>query len=432
VVLTFIETGAHAERQHSEKKGAAEKLAAVVNAVAEVVVEERQLNLYVRVLSDTHANFATTLAAVNLISRPEVRLILKDSTHEFYLNRPNDRYAGTIARPTIMEFDCAGEFNGQGIIANTWPEAVLNRWRDLSRRPHVIGYIARTDRFAGSRSVGKPGEINLYALKRAADDPYILSEQVYDEFITRRYGAGALPEVKTAFKESFDIITSCFYTLGIDTAFHSALSFEPSEAILEYADTWFEPSIGWIGHGVGREFNYVHDVIDHIAEPAAKPPATTPWASVPWVIERGWIHTGEGMDEQTLRYVVMEKNFAVITAQDAVRHIEKARVLLSPEAYEELHGYFERTLLTARIWRATASAHLGFRTWTRGSTYRTPYVQATIRNGLAEIREVAPLIRHYPGQVPTSQWDWHKDADIAEKYARAITEGGWTGKGLGQ
>jgi len=31
VVLTFIETGAHAERQHSEKmKGAAEKLAAVV------------------------------------------------------------------------------------------------------------------------------------------------------------------------------------------------------------------------------------------------------------------------------------------------------------------------------------------------------------------------------------------------------------------
>jgi len=57
----------------------------------------------------------------------------------------------------------------------------------------------------------------------------------------------------------------------------------------------------------GREFNYVHDVIDHIAEPAAKPPATTPWDSVPWVVERGWIHAAEGMDEQTLRYVVMKR-----------------------------------------------------------------------------------------------------------------------------
>jgi len=145
--------------------------------VGDVVIGELQLNLYVRLLSDTHANFATTLEAVNLISHPEVRVILKDSTHEFYLNRPNDRYPGTIARPTMMEFDCTGEFNGQGIIANTWPEAVLNRWRDLSRRPHVIGYVARTDRFGSSRLVGKPREINLYALKRATDDPYVLSEQ---------------------------------------------------------------------------------------------------------------------------------------------------------------------------------------------------------------------------------------------------------------
>src|SRR5215472_3447038 len=180
------------------------------------------------------------------------------------------------------------------------------------------------------------------------------------------------------------------------------------------------------------EFNYVHDVIDHIAEPAAKQLATAPWDSVPWVVERGWIHNGERMDEQTLRYVVIEKNFAVITAQDALRHIEKARALLSPEAYDELHSYFERTLLTARIWRATTSAHLGFRTWTRGSTYRTPYVQATIQNGLAEIREVAPLVRQYPGQVPTSHWDRHKDADIAEKYARTISEGGWSGEGSSQ
>jgi hypothetical protein len=430
VVLTFIETGAHAERQQSEKMNSpAEKLAAVVNAVGDVVIGERHLNLYVRVLADTHAEFATTLDAVNRITHPEVRLILKDSTHEFYLNRPNDRYAGTIARPTVIEFDAAGEFHGQGIVANTWPQAVLDRWRDFSQRRHVIGYVARTDRFGSSRQIGKPGEINLYALKRATEDRYVLAEEIYDEFITAHYGARALPEVKAAFKDSFDIVNSSFYTLGINTAFHSALSFEPSEAILEYSDTWFEPPILWIDHGVGRDFNLVRDVIDRIAEPVAKPPATTPWKSVPWVIDRGWIHPGEGMNEPTLRYLVTEKNFGVATAQDALRHIENARPLLTPQAYDELHGYFERTLLTARIWRATSSAYLGYRAWTRGGAYRTPFVDATIKNGMAEIREIAPLIRNYPGAVPASQWEWRKDADAAEKYAQAVTAGGWTETG---
>jgi hypothetical protein len=56
VVLTFIETGARAERQHSRVMGTPqEKLAAVVNAVADVVIGERKLNLYARTFSYTHA-----------------------------------------------------------------------------------------------------------------------------------------------------------------------------------------------------------------------------------------------------------------------------------------------------------------------------------------------------------------------------------------
>src|SRR5205814_278769 len=52
IVLTFIETGARAERQHSVKlKTDQEKLAAVVDAVADVVIGERKLNLYARKFS---------------------------------------------------------------------------------------------------------------------------------------------------------------------------------------------------------------------------------------------------------------------------------------------------------------------------------------------------------------------------------------------
>ena len=52
IVLTFIETGARAERQRSIKMTTnAEKLAAVINAVADVVVGERKLRVYARTFS---------------------------------------------------------------------------------------------------------------------------------------------------------------------------------------------------------------------------------------------------------------------------------------------------------------------------------------------------------------------------------------------
>ena len=173
VVLTFIETGARAERQHSRVMSTPqEKLAAVVNAVADVVIGERKLNLYARTFSYTHAEYRAIIGAVDRF-RPDVRLLMKETPHDFFLTHPNDCYAGTIARPTVIEFDAAGEFNGQGQIASTWPEYMLGRARDLLKRPHVIGYTARTDRYGGTRLVGHPAEIDLYALKRFVEDPGI-------------------------------------------------------------------------------------------------------------------------------------------------------------------------------------------------------------------------------------------------------------------
>ena len=49
LVLTFIETGAYAERQFSKKmKSSEEKLAAVVNAISDVLIGERKKKLYIR------------------------------------------------------------------------------------------------------------------------------------------------------------------------------------------------------------------------------------------------------------------------------------------------------------------------------------------------------------------------------------------------
>jgi hypothetical protein len=428
LVLTFIETGARAERQHSTQlKSNAEKLARVVNAVADVVVGERKLNLYVRTFSYTQKEYANVLGAIALLQRPDIRLMMKETPHDFFLTHPDDPYAGTIARPTIMEFDIAGEFNGQGIIATTWPEYVLRRWRSFAKRPHIIGYTARTDRYGSTRLVGHPPEINLLALRRGAENPQVTAEEIYDEFITTRYGSAALPEVKAAFKNAYHIVSASLYTLGTSMASHSCLDYEQSSSsyVRHVSGKWLVPPIGYVAHGVNREFHYWRDTINHLAPPQVKNLSGGQWNEVPEVARSGWIQPGEGMTEEYLRYIVTEKKHGVALAEESVADIQKAQPKLRAEDYEALQHYFQRTLLTARLYEATAAAYFGFRTWCRGKVHQTEFVRQTTRAGLDQIKVVVPQIRDYPHKPPVGQWDWRRDADTAERYHNWIVRDVW-------
>jgi hypothetical protein len=427
IILTFIETGARAERQQSAKlKSAPEKLAAVVNAVADVVIGERKLQLYARTFSYTRAEYDNVIGAVQLFD-PRVRLMMKETPHDFFLTHPNDLYAGSIDRPTLIEFDAAGEFNGQGIVANTWPEYILGRWRDFARRPNIIGYVARTDRYGNTRLVGRPGEINLLALKRGLEDPQITAEQVYDEFITEHYGAAALPHVKAAMRNALEIEKCSQYTLGLNMPSHSTLAFDENDSayVRHVSGKWLDPPVVLIGHGVDREFHYWRDIVSHLAPPVQKRMPGGLWGEVPEVVKAGWVTPDEQMNEEYLRYVVTEKDFGVRLAVESLRHIEPAKDALKPGDYTTLHDLFERTLLTVRLQRAVASAYFGFRVWSRGGEHQSSYVRETTSRGLGEIKEVVPLIRNVAGQFPTGQWNWRRDADVAERYHKWIVEDGW-------
>ena len=429
LVLTFIETGARAERQYSKRlRTNQEKLAAVVNAVAEVVIGERKLNLYARTFAYTHKEYDNIVGAMKLFQRPQIRLMMKETPHDFFLTHPNDFFAGSIARPTIIEFDTGAEFNGQGLIVNTWPQHILDRCRSLLHRRHVIGYTARTDRYGNTRIIGRPSEINLLALKRYFEDRSVTAEKIYDEFIASRYGAGALPYIKAAFKNAFDIITSTHYTLGTNTANHSKLDYDPytSSYARHVSGKWFDPPIVFVKHGVNHKFHYWKDVINHLAPAWAKKPENEQLKTeVPWVLKNGWVRPEELMNEEYLNYVVIEKTYGVELTETSLRQIEKAKPHLSKDAYLDLYHYFNRTLLTARLHRAVASAYFGFRVYGRGQVFRTPTLIETARKGLREIKDVAQAIKDYPVKPAAGQWNWAEDAEKALVYYDQITKTGW-------
>ncbi len=427
LVLTFVETGARAEAQHSNiHTTPAARLAAVVKAVAAVVIGERGLNLYIRTFSYTHAEYAMVIGAVNLLRDLRIRLMMKETPHDFFFTHPDDMYAGTLDLPTIMEFDTGNEFNGQGIIANTWPEYVLRRAHNLLYRPHVIGYVGRTDRYGDTRIVGRAGEVLLHALKRCAEDRNITSERVSDEFIEARYGAAAARPLAAAFSKAYEIVNCVLYTLGTSTANHSKLNYDPypSSYARHVSGKWIDPPIVHMEHGINRSFHYWADVIEHLA-PARFKASKAVAIEAPFVLENRWLTHGEQMNAEYLAYILVEKGRGVSLAQQALADVVSANNDLAANDYIELHELFERTLLTACLHRAASAAYFGYRIWSRGAGHQSSTLLNIIWTGLEEMKETIEKIEAWPAFVPAGQWTWREDAAMARNYLQKIGETGW-------
>ncbi|HKJ89710.1 MAG TPA: SGNH/GDSL hydrolase family protein [Oceanipulchritudo sp.] len=428
LILTFIETATRVEAQYSETfKTDEEKLAAAVNAVADVVIGERGLNLYARTFSYDFDEYENITGAIDLFERQEIRLMMKETPHDFFLTHPNNFFPGRLARPTIVEFDAAGEFNGQGLIANTWPEYMLRRWSDFIERDHVIGYVARTDRYGKTRMIDRPSEINLLALKRHAEDRSIDAEQIYREFIGEHYGQEAYPHLRSAFGKAYGIVNATLYTLGTNAANHSIFNLDPyvSSYARHVSGKWLDPPVVRLGYGIDEELHYWKDIVNHIA-PAWAKAGGAHLHEVPQVVEAGWLTPDERMDETWLRKILTQKDHGLRLAEEAAAAIEAARPFLSETDYRQLYHHFQHTLLTARLYRAGAAAYWGFRVWARGDAFRSDFVVRETASGLLQMREVANAIRDYPVKPPSGgQWNWVDDTVMAERYWEWIVEKGW-------
>ncbi|MDT7788646.1 MAG: hypothetical protein QOF58_7065 [Pseudonocardiales bacterium] len=418
IVLTFIETGARVENQHSTRlQTAEEKLAYLVDQIASVI-DERGMLLYLRTFGYYPAEMDRTIGAIDRVRNKRVRVMAKAQPHDFFLTHPIDVTVPRIKRPVLIEYDTTGEYNGQGKIANAFVAEHADRLRHYRELPNVIGYVARTDRYDESRIVGTPTEINLFALKRASEGAS--NSQIYLEFAARRYGLLAAPWVARALARSPEIITSTLYTLGSNTANHSRLDYDPycSSYHRSVSGKWIDPPVTHVRHGVNKSFHYWIDVANHLAPPHCKTDGILR-REAGYVLDRGWVTPGNLMTQEYLSYLNVEKNYGVQLAEASLRDIEHVRKLLRPNDYAQLKSYFERTVLTAELHRATAKAYFGYRIYVQQPSAE---LARSIWDGLDEAQTVAARVRAYPAP-PTGEWNWVIDAAQADLYLKRISEG---------
>ncbi len=412
LVLSFIESGARVENQFS-KMSIPERLAIVVNTVSAVVCDECGKTLWLRTFAYNEEEYANLRACLDLIDwRPGMGVMVKDTPHDFFLTHPDNPLVGTLGHPTLVEFDACGEYHGQSVILNTIPEYYAERWRSLSARPDVVGYVARTDR-CGNNSVScTPAHINLYALWRVSEDPSVPVDAIWDDFLTARYGSPAVKHLKPALQASRAILDGTCYILGLNTTHHSDFRLDdPSTYSRHVAGRWTDSDSVYLAHGVNRSFHWWTELVSTLAPESCKALDPARASDIAGVLEKGWILPGERMTEEYLDYIIAWERDCLQEAQRGFRHLRKARRFLTPRDYRELYNLYERSLMCLRLRGSAAVCYWGGRIEARGPEFRTPGLRRKLAVARRRLARERRRYAAYGKPYPVGTWDWKKDAE---------------------
>jgi hypothetical protein len=416
IVLTFIETGARVENQYSEiLKTPEDKLAALVDSIASLVVNERQLKLYVRSSMTDPSKLSSIMNCFDRIKTPGIVVMAKETPNDFFVTHPLSSSIKDIPFPVIVELDCAHEFNGQGIVASIFPETHLKRWQYYQSLPNVIGYSIRTDHYNTTSIIGTPAEINLYAIQKASENPSLKIDEVIESFIAEKFDSTAIEYLKPLFEIAPKIMLSSFYTLGLNTTNHSKLDFDCRSIYTGNVSVpWQNNPEITISHGVNQTFHYWSDIVNHLAPAKYKLPEETNPNGFYEVFQNNWIQPEELMDSTYLSYVLIEKEYSVELARKAMQIIRNAKAhCISSGNFNALYHTFNRTLMSAKLRKAYAQVYYAQRIWNRGKEFQSDHVQDLISDGLDEIVLVSEEITVYRRGGASGQYDWRNDALIA-------------------
>ncbi len=294
----------------------------------------------------------------------------------------------------------------------------------------MIGYVARTDRYGQTQNIGQATEVNLYALKRIAEDTTLNTKTIVEEFIHEKYGKETVDILTPVFMETDDILLSVFYTLGLNMTSHSRFELDyPSIYGRHCSGKWLKNPVISVGHGINETFHYWKDVVEHLSPARYKTKKTKDgemtvlYQEAPWVIDNMWLSPEDKMNEKYLEYIITEKEYGVKKALWAVNEIKKVQSLVSDQSeYQELLQLYERTYLTSKLYLAGAKAYFGFRTYLNDTT--NAKVKTIANEGLTSIEEITNEMHNYQHKGPTGgQFQWIDDTIRASDLYNKIKNG---------
>ena len=406
LVLTFIETGAHIEAQHSDKlKDPSDKLSAVVDTLSQLIINELGKKLYVRTFVHRQEQVPAMIEMLSKISHPDIKVMVKEVSGDFFFNYPTQKYVEQIKQPVYVEFDCGHEYHGQGATLNTFTNVLTDRWKYYLNKKNVIGYVARIDRYGNTSIIDQPGEVLLHTLRRLAQDTSLTNDVVTAEFISQQYTAEAVKPLMSAFARARDICESSMYTLGLYTSRHSLLNYEYAY----WGGFGNSKQVYRIGAPIHKEFVF-DELVTRMAPEAYKA-----------IVHPDYVQA-EMLDFTLFEYIMEQKKYAVDQSAIALEEVRSILPQLPPSKADQLHQLFYRTWLVSRLHWASSALYFGRRLELKGEEEQ---LKAYISEALVEIDEVGTLVSDYDKPYPSGQYDFKEDAKMAFTYKSNYLKGDW-------
>lgn len=123
-----------------------------------------------------------------------------------------------------LVFCCGMEYHGLGLVPCCFPEIMQERIQDaLDETPNLIRITMRPI-WDGSSALGTPNEVNLYSLMKMADHPDVCTEELWHEWILKRYGIKETEKqdlLAAALRNGYKAVQMTFFEFGIRSNDHS-------------------------------------------------------------------------------------------------------------------------------------------------------------------------------------------------------------------
>lgn len=370
-ILSLTESKFHVHRDNKVISNAtpAERMARVINAVREGCAAKGK-RLIVRDFLRTPAEMAAFVEALKSVP-DDVWVYTKCVPNDWEFKYPTHPLLGKVApHKQIMEMDLATEAGG----ITRWPMCIpeyIQTMVKLARDRGLAGVIPRCDDTYATNA-GTPNEINIYAYSILINNPDADVNKIWKDYCIKRYGDKAGPVAEKVLRRSFEITCALQYTLGFWTGSGAKM------ASVEYAD----------GHLINNS-NATWD-----PSPENKR------------IEKMLLDGGP----EAIKVTVREKEEAEELSQQCLDELDAAKALFTKADYDQLRGYYERTLRDAVVGRHWAQTYFALR-WYRNT--KSPEAKRELDAALVSLKA-------HKEKLDKSGVEW--DSGAAERFIAEVEE----------
>lgn len=314
IVLTLHETRIPLLKLKNQKLGEVERVKYVTKILFDTC-KRLGKELIVRPFASIEEDYAMMTKAYEEIS-PELIIMDKWTQFDWSLTLPNNAFFNKINKnPLMVEADIFGEYFGKGFLPIMLKKHIIEKVKYCNTFS-LVGYCSRIDR-NGYQPFGSVQEVNLNIMNACINGENV--DIAIDNFFNEKYGVYG-KQVRSLMENTEDLQRKIFYLNGY---YFTELSSFPQ-----------------VNHSKN------HFYFEMMKEDYCI-------ASNEWFIPKNW-ERGE------IDKVLLEKQSAVLLAEEKLSALKELKDKLNAEAFAELENKFQNLYYVARLWYALTKVYIAY------------------------------------------------------------------------